>query len=79
MKNFQNKARIIKVSKVLRNIAFAGLIVFGLIIPMTLATAILPPLVSKQIPFSLTQFLVFPLFIFVFLTNLKIFQFLVLL
>ena len=76
MKNFQNKAKIIKVSKVLRNIAFAGLIIFGLIIPMTLATDILPPLISKQIPFSLTQFLVFPLFIFAFLTNLKIFRFL---
>jgi hypothetical protein len=76
MTNFQNKAKIIKVSKVLRAIAFAGLVLWGIMIPVSLATAILPPFLSKQISFSLTQFLVIPMFIFVFITNLKIFRFL---
>jgi hypothetical protein len=76
MKNFQNKAKIVKVSTILRSIAFAGLVIFGLIIPISLVTAILPPMLSKQISFSLTQFLVIPTFIFFFITNLKIFRFL---
>jgi hypothetical protein len=75
MKNFQNKTKIIKVSAILRNIAFAGLIVFGLLIPISLVTAILPPFLSKQISFSLVQFLVIPMYIFFFITNLKIFRF----
>jgi len=76
MKNFQNKAKIIKVSRILRNIAFAGLVIWVLIIPASLATAILPPMFSKELSLSLTQFLVIPIFLFAFVTNLKIFRFL---
>lgn len=76
MKNFQNKTKIIKVSKILRNIAFAGLVLWALMIPVSLATAILPPLFSKELSFSLTQFLIIPIYLFAFIANLKIFRFL---
>jgi hypothetical protein len=75
MKNFQNKSKIVKVSTILRNISFASLIILGLAIPVSLVTAILPPLFSKQISFSLIQILPIPVFIFSFITNLKIFRF----
>jgi hypothetical protein len=75
MKNFQNKARIIKVSKILRNIAFAGLVLWGIMIPVSLA-APLPPLFVKGLSFPLTQFLIIPMVGFAFMTNLKIFRFL---
>jgi hypothetical protein len=70
MKNFQNKAKIVKVSKILRNIAFAGLVLWGIMIPVSLAAAIL------MSPFSISAFLVIPMFVFAFLTDLKIFRFL---
>jgi hypothetical protein len=75
MKNFQNKAKIVKVSKILRNIAFAGLVLWGIMIPVSLAAA-LPLLFVKELSFSLTQFLVIPMFGLAFMTNLKIFHFL---
>jgi Protein of unknown function (DUF2975) len=75
MKKFQNKAKIIKVSKVLRTIAFAGLVLWVLMIPVSLATAILPPMLSKGLSFSFTQFLIIPMFVFAFIANLKIFRF----
>jgi hypothetical protein len=75
MKNFQNKAKIIKVSKILRNIAFAGLVLWGIMIPVSLAAA-LPLLFVKGLSFSLTQFLFIPMFGLAFMTNLKIFRFL---
>jgi len=71
MKNFQNKAKIIKVSQILRNIAFAGLVLWGIMIPVSL-----PLLFVKGLSFSLTQFLIIPMFGFAFMTNLKIFRFL---
>jgi Protein of unknown function (DUF2975) len=76
MKNFQNKTKIIKVSKIFRNISFAGLVYFGIFIPLALVAAVMPPLLSKQITFSLTQFLVIPIYVICFMTNLKIFRFL---
>ena len=78
MKNFQNKAKIVKVSKVLRNIAFAGLVVWVLIIPASFLSAIfVASHVSKPqlLGLSVTQFLVIPIFVFAFITNLKIFRF----
>ncbi|MGH7975774.1 MAG: DUF2975 domain-containing protein [Limisphaerales bacterium] len=36
MKNFQNKTKIVKVSKILRNIAFAGLVLWAIGIPVVL-------------------------------------------
>jgi hypothetical protein len=74
MKNFQNKQKIIKVSKILRNIAFAGLVLLGIMIPVSLAAA-LPIFFVKGLSFSLTQFLAIPMFVFAFITNLKIFRF----
>ena len=76
MKNYQNKAKIIKVSKILKNISFAGLVVFGIVIPLSLVAAVMPPLLTKQISYSLTQFLVIPTYVIFFMTNLKIFRFL---
>jgi hypothetical protein len=75
MKNFQNKAKIIKVSKILRNIAFAGLVVLGILIPISLITAVLTPLLLKKLPTDTTQILIIPTFIIAFITNLKILRF----
>jgi hypothetical protein len=74
MKNFQNKAKIIKVSKILRSIAFAGLVLWGIMIPVSLAVP-LPLLFVKGLSFPPTQFLIIPMFGFAFMTNLKIFRF----
>ena len=74
MKNFQNKSKIVKVSKILRNIAFAGLVLLGIMIPGSLAAA-LPIFFVKGLSFSLAQFLAIPMFVFAFITNLKIFRF----
>lgn len=76
MKNFQNKAKIIKVSNVLRNISFAGLILCGISAVVSFATAILTPLLVSNLHFSPTRILVIPMFGFAFITNLKIFRFL---
>jgi len=75
MKNFQNKAKIIKVSKILRTIAFAGLVCWGLLIPIFLATTIMACFVAQTPSLFTTQFLVIPIFVFALLTNLKIFRF----
>jgi hypothetical protein len=74
MKIFQNKAKIIKAIKILRNIAFAGLVLLGIMIPVSLAAA-LPSFFVKGLSFSVSQFLAIPMFVFAFITNLKIFRF----
>jgi len=81
MKKFHNKAKIIKVSKILRNIAFAGLVLWGLMIPVTLLVAVLTPMLlqkNQSLPSSFEfQFLLaIPVYFFAFLTDLKIFRFL---
>ncbi len=76
MKNFQNKAKIIKVSTGLRNIAFAGLVIWGAMIPIAFFTAMVELHISKQPANSFTMFLEIPVYGFAFLTNLKIFRFL---
>jgi hypothetical protein len=75
MKNFQNKVKIIKVSKILRNIAFAGLVLWVLMIPMALVTAVLTPFILKKLPTDTTQILIIPIYIIAFITNLKILRF----
>jgi hypothetical protein len=75
MKNFQNKAKIVKVSKVLRIIAFAGLVLWGLVTMVIFANAILPPLFSKQFAFLIKDFTPVPMFVFAFIANLKVFHF----
>ncbi|HXR03541.1 MAG TPA: hypothetical protein VN836_02405 [Verrucomicrobiae bacterium] len=41
MKNFQNKAKIVKVSKIIRHILFAGLVLWiGIGIPIVLLQAV---------------------------------------
>ncbi len=75
MKNFQNKAKIIKVSSALRTIAFIGLVMWAFTIATLLGNAIIPPLIWKQFPFSISLFLPVPALLFVFMTNLKIFRF----
>jgi hypothetical protein len=42
MKNFQNKAKIIKVSKVIRAILYAGLVLWIVAIPVCLGTFLIP-------------------------------------
>jgi Protein of unknown function (DUF2975) len=41
MKNFQNKTKIVKVSKVIRSIFFAGLILWIIAMPLALATILI--------------------------------------
>ena len=76
MKNFQNKAKIIKVSKILQAIAFAGLILWGISIIASVVTGILTPLLVPNLGFSTAHLLEIPLFVFVFITNLKVLRFL---
>jgi len=76
MKNFQNKAKIIKVSKILRNIAFAGLVLWGIMIPVFLAATIFTSSIVKTPSLLTTQILVIPEFVFAFITNLQLFRFL---
>jgi Protein of unknown function (DUF2975) len=42
MKNFQNKTKIVKVSKIIRNILFAGLVLWIVAIPVSLAAFLIP-------------------------------------
>ena len=75
MKNFQNKAKIIKVSAALQTIAFFGLVMWAFTIAGLLGNAIIPPLIWKQFSFSLSLFLPVPALVFLFMANLKIFRF----
>jgi hypothetical protein len=76
MKNFQNKAKIIKVSTALRTIAFAGLVMWAFTIAVVLGNAILLPLFyPKHFTFLLKDFTPVPMFVFAFIANLKIFRF----
>jgi hypothetical protein len=76
MKNFQNKAKIVKVSKVLRVIAFVGLVLWALVTVGLFGNAILPPLIWKQdFTFLFKDFTPIPMFVFAFIANLKIFHF----
>src|ERR1700685_4617922 len=82
MKNFQNKAKIIRGGKILRNIAFAGLVLWGIMVPMSFALAILTPILLQNNQkfyfdhaFLFAMFLAVPVYFFAFLTNLKIFRF----
>jgi len=76
MKNFQNKARIIKASTALRTIAFAGLVIWAFTIVVLLGTAIVLPLIWKQqFHSSVSLFLPVPTLLFAFMANLKIFRF----
>ncbi len=75
MKNFQNKAKIIKVSRVLRIIAFAGLILWAFVTLVILANAILPPQFSRQFTFLIKNFAPIPMLAFAFIANLEIFRF----
>ena len=42
MKNFQNKAKIVKVSKIIRSVLFAGLVLWIIAIPVFLAAFLIP-------------------------------------
>jgi hypothetical protein len=76
MKNFQNKARIIKAGTALRTIAFAGLVLWAFTIVTLLGNAIVLPLILKQkFPFEVSLVLPVPKLVFAFMANLKIFRF----
>ena len=75
MKNFQNQAKIVKVSKVIRHILFAGLVLWAIGIPVVLFKAIagwnkstLPA--THYLPWGLVLLLGFR-----FIVNLKLFRF----
>jgi hypothetical protein len=72
MKNFQNKAKIVKVSKILRTISFVGLVFLGLLTLFFLASALM---VSLRLHFSYAFFTGLPMFVFAFITNWKLFRF----
>jgi Protein of unknown function (DUF2975) len=42
MKNYQNKAKIVKISKIIRNILLAGLVLWIIAMPLALATILIP-------------------------------------
>jgi len=48
MKNFQNKAKIIKVSKIIRNLLFAGLVLEIILVPCFLLAGLLPMIVLSK-------------------------------
>ena len=77
MKNFQNKAKIIKVSKVIRAILFAGLVVWVIGIPVVvLQTVVLikTHAVAKPSAFYLQGGVVL-LLVLSFIVNLRLFRF----
>ena len=72
MKNFQNKTKIVKVSEALRIIAFAGLVLWALAIVVIVGNVIIW---KQHFTFLFKDFTPIPMFVFAFLTNLKIFRF----
>jgi hypothetical protein len=75
MKNFQNQAKIVKVSKVIRHILFAGLVLWAIGIPVVLFQAI-ALWYNSTIP--ATHYLLWGLALllgFRFIVNLKLFRF----
>jgi hypothetical protein len=76
MKNFQNKTKIVKVSEALRIIALAGLFlwVFGTLV-LLLNIILMPMILHRRFDFVLQDFLPFPMFVLVFIANLKLFRF----
>lgn len=78
MKNIQNKTKIVKVSKIIRNILFAGLILWIIVIPVGLAAILIPIIVHTNtdtpavIYKTVGAFLTLP---FVFAANLYFFKF----
>ena len=75
MKNFQNKAKIVKVSKVIRHVLFAGLVLWAIGIPVVLFKAI-TTLCKSAIP--ATHYLPWGLLLLIgfrFIVNLKLFRF----
>jgi Protein of unknown function (DUF2975) len=78
MKNFQNKSKIIKVSKIIRNILFAGLVLWiGAGVPAAL-TLIIDLSLPGKTDMPVTVYLKIGLIIMVvfgFIVNLKLFRF----
>ena len=75
MKQFQNKAKIIKVSTIIRHVLFAGLVVWAIGIPVVLFQAIG---LWKRISAPATLYLqggVIVLLVFSFIVNLRLFRF----
>lgn len=76
MKNFQNKTKIVKVSSALRIIAFVGLILWVFVIVTLLVNMILmKTLLHQPFVFIPQDFLSVPMFVLLFIANLKLFRF----
>jgi hypothetical protein len=76
MKNFQNKAKIIKVSKVIRHILFAGLVLWiGVGIPMVLVQAVHLWYKDDNAATLYLQGGIIGLLILCFIVNLRLFRF----
>jgi len=63
MKNIQNRAKIMKVSKVIHAILFAGLILWGMGILGSLIMAVIAPFVSRNNPYWPDQLLFVRVFV----------------
>jgi hypothetical protein len=75
MKNFQNKTKIIKISKIIRHILFAGLVLWAIGIPVVMLQIIMnKPVVSGLNRVGLQGSFVLVL-VFTFLVNLRLFRF----
>jgi hypothetical protein len=75
MKNFQNQAKIVKVSKVIRHILFAGLVLWAVGIPVVLFQAIVW---WNKSTIPATPYLTWGLLLLIgfrFIVNLKLFRF----
>jgi hypothetical protein len=79
MKNFQNKTKIIKVSKVLRKILFAGLVMWKIGIPVSLGSAVISIFLGTPAYLHSSDFYsqcgMSLLMVFYFIVNLYLFRF----
>ena len=75
MKNFQNKTKIVKVSKIIRAILFAGVVLWVIVIPVVLLQTILvAPVVSGMARWNL-QCSFLAMMVFQLIVNLRLFRF----
>jgi hypothetical protein len=75
MKNYQNKTKIIKVSKIIRSILFAGLVLWIIAMPLALAAFLIPLILHTNTHTAIENYknsLTMP---FVFAANLYFFKF----
>jgi len=75
MKNFQNKANIVRVSKIIRSFLFAGLVLWIVMTPMTLIPTIIAFTMAGASESRYSHCGLPLLMVFCFIVNLKLFRF----